>query len=81
MFWLIGRVGATNGALLAFFMPVVAVVLGVLLLGERPPLTAVAGLGLILIDAAAIDPSMASPPTRPVWRIRRPGIVRASTRT
>ena len=54
MFWLIGRVGATNGALLAFFMPVVAVVLGVVLLGERLPWTAVAGLGLILIAAAAI---------------------------
>jgi drug/metabolite transporter (DMT)-like permease len=55
LFWLIGRVGATNGALLAFFMPVVAVVLGVMLLGEQLPWTAVAGLGLILIGAAAVN--------------------------
>jgi drug/metabolite transporter (DMT)-like permease len=55
LFWLIGRVGATNGALLAFFMPVVAVVLGVALLGEPLPWTAVAGLGLILIGAAAVN--------------------------
>jgi len=55
LFRLIGRVGATNGALLAFFMPVVAVVLGVALLGEDLPWTAFAGLGLILIGAAAVN--------------------------
>jgi drug/metabolite transporter (DMT)-like permease len=55
LFWLIGRVGATNGALLAFFMPIVAVVLGVALLDEPLPWTAVAGLGLILIGAAAVN--------------------------
>ncbi len=55
LFWLIRRAGATNGSLLAFFMPVVAVALGAVVLGERLPWQAFAGLGLILLGAAAVN--------------------------
>ena len=55
LFWLIRRVGATNGSLLAFFMPVVAVALGTALLGEMLPWQAFAGLALILSGAAFVS--------------------------
>ena len=54
-FWLIQRAGAINGSLLAFFMPVVAVVLGTALLGEQLPWQAFGGLGLILFGAGTVN--------------------------
>ena len=61
LFWLIQRVGATNGSLLAFFMPVVAVTLGTTLLGETLPWQAFAGLGLIMLGAAAVTGRISLP--------------------
>lgn len=55
LFWLIRRVGATSGSVVAFFLPVVAVVLGAALLGERLPVQTFVGLGLILLGAFAIN--------------------------
>ena len=61
LFWLIQRVGATNGSLLAFFMPVVAVTLGTTLLGETLSGPAFAGLGLIMLGAAAVTGRISLP--------------------
>jgi len=55
LFWLIRNVGATNASIATFFMPVVAVALGALLLGEQLPWQAFAGLGLILLGALAVN--------------------------
>lgn len=68
LFWLIRQVGATNGSLMTFFMPVVAVALGAALLGERLPWTAFAGLGLILLAAAAVNGRI---PYRRARRLKR----------
>ncbi len=64
LFWLIRRVGATNGSLMTFFMPVVAVALGAALLGEALPWQAFAGLGLILLGAAAVNGRIGLGPLR-----------------
>ncbi len=48
---LIGRVGAPRGAVSIYFLPVVAIVLGVLILGERVHPLALAGTGLVLVGA------------------------------
>ena len=61
LFWLIQKVGATNSSLLAFFMPVVAVTLGTTLLGETLPWQAFAGLGLIMLGAAAVNGRISRP--------------------
>ncbi len=61
-FWLIQRIGATNTSLLAFLMPVMAVGLGAVLLGEWLPWQAFAGLALILVGAAAVG---GGPPRAP----------------
>lgn len=54
-FRLIGTVGATNTSLATFFIPVTAVALGALVLAERLPPLAFAGLALILLGAAVIN--------------------------
>ncbi len=54
-FWLVQRAGATNGSLLAFFMPVVAVILGVSVLGDRLSWQSFAGLALILVAAGVVN--------------------------
>ncbi len=48
---LMGRVGATRGSVLAYLIPVVALVLGVVLHGESVAPVAVAGLALVLAGA------------------------------
>ena len=55
LFWLIRQVGASNGSLVAFFIPVVAVSLGSTLLAEALPWPVIAGLGMILFGAAVIS--------------------------
>lgn len=52
MFTLVKRVGATRTSLLAFFIPIAAVLLGVVLLGER--LTPMTVLGFAMITGGAI---------------------------
>lgn len=47
--------GATNLLLVTFLIPVSAIVLGVLVLGERPGWNAFTGMGLIFIGLVAID--------------------------
>jgi len=47
--------GATNLLLVTFLIPVSAIILGVLVLGERPGWNAFAGMGLIFIGLIAID--------------------------
>lgn len=54
VFWLVQRVGATNTSLLAFFMPVIAILLGTTLLGESLTWQAFAGLALILAGMTAV---------------------------
>ena len=46
---LVADVGATRASLVYYLIPLTAVLLGVVLLGERPTLTACAGLALILL--------------------------------
>ncbi len=57
--------GATNLLLVTFLIPVSALLLGVLVLGEQPGWTAVAGMALIFLGLAAVD-------GRPVAALRRP---------
>ena len=54
LFWLVRNAGASNASLATFFIPVTAVALGTAALGESLPWTAFAGLGLILLGAAAV---------------------------
>jgi drug/metabolite transporter (DMT)-like permease len=54
-FRLLARVGATNLLLVTFILPVVALALGALFLGERVPAIDLMGLALILAGLAAID--------------------------
>lgn len=48
---LVGRVGGPRGAIATYFVPVVAIALGVLFLGERIEPVAVLGAGLVLVGA------------------------------
>ena len=48
---LVGRAGATRGAVAIYFIPVVAVVLGVLVLDERVEPISLAGIALVLAGA------------------------------
>jgi drug/metabolite transporter (DMT)-like permease len=48
---LIGRAGATRGAVAIYFIPVVALLLGVTLRDETVPLISVVGVGLVLAGA------------------------------
>jgi len=55
MFFLVlSRIGAARSAVMPMLMPVVAVVLGIVFLGERLPLEAFVGLALILAGAVAV---------------------------
>ena len=45
---LVGRVGASRGSIAIYFIPVVAILLGVFVLGEPLAPSAVAGTGLVL---------------------------------
>ena len=54
-FMVVRRVGATRGSLMALFMPIVAVLLGASVLGERLSITVFLGLALILIGAIAVS--------------------------
>ena len=58
LFWLVRNVGATNTSLLAFFMPVAAVLLGVVVLDEPLLWFAVTGLGLIIVGAAIVTDNL-----------------------
>jgi len=48
---LVGRVGATRGSIAIYFIPVVAIALGVLLRGEAVAPVSVAGTALVLVGA------------------------------
>lgn len=54
-FKLLARVGATNLLLVTFLLPIVALILGALFLGERVPPIDLLGLALIMGGLAAID--------------------------
>jgi drug/metabolite transporter (DMT)-like permease len=54
-FRILGRAGATNALLVTFLVPVSAILLGILLLGERLDLRQFAGMGAVAIGLAAID--------------------------
>ena len=49
---LVGRAGATRGSIAIYFIPVVAVALGILLRQETVPAVAFGGLALVLLGAA-----------------------------
>ena len=57
-----GVFGATRSSLVPMFMPVVAVVLGAVVLGERLPLSAFSGLALILAGALAVSSRVPAKP-------------------
>ena len=54
-FRLIDRAGASNAMLVAFIMPVIAIILGVVALGEMVELKEIAGAALIALGLVAID--------------------------
>lgn len=54
-FRIMARAGATNAALVTFLIPVSAIALGALVLGEKLTLLQVIGFGTILAGLAAID--------------------------
>ena len=49
---LFGRVGATRGAVIAYLIPVVALILGVVFRDETVELLSIAGLALVIVGAA-----------------------------
>jgi len=64
-FRLVATAGATNLMLVTFLMPVTAITLGIVVLGEDLALRHIAGLALIALGLAAID-------GRLIGRMRRP---------
>jgi drug/metabolite transporter (DMT)-like permease len=48
---LVGRAGAPRGAIAIYFVPVVAIVLGVTVRGEQVAALAILGTGLVLVGA------------------------------
>ncbi len=71
---LVGRAGATGGAVAIYFLPVVALVLGVTIRGETLPMVSVAGVGLVLLGAWVTSRGSASgwpSPRRPRLSHRR----------
>ena len=67
-FIVVRRVGVTRSSLMPLFMPVVAVLLGTIVLGERLPVEAYLGLALILAGALAVGgptPTTPSPTSSP----------------
>ena len=54
-FVVISRIGAMRSSLVPLFFPVVAVVLGAVVLGERLPVEAFFGLALIMAGAVAVS--------------------------
>ena len=58
---LVGRVGGPRGAVATYFIPVVAIVLGVLLLGERVAPAALAGTALVVGGAWLTSPPAVTP--------------------
>ena len=54
-FVIVRRIGAMRSSLVPLFFPVIAVVLGAVVLGERLPLEAFIGLALILAGALAVS--------------------------
>ena len=54
-FRILAAAGATNVLLVTFLVPVTALLLGVLVLGESLAWTALAGMGLIFLGLAAVD--------------------------
>lgn len=63
-FRLVARAGASNSLLVTFTIPIVAILLGVAVLGETLLPKHLAGMALIALGLAAID-------GRPVARLRR----------
>ncbi len=68
MFWLVRNAGASNTSLLAFFMPVASVLLGVLILGEEISWLAVLGFALIILGAALVTGNLAIRPRQQTQR-------------
>ena len=64
-FLVISRVGAMRSSLVPLFFPVVAVVLGAVVLGERLPIEAFIGLALILAGALAVSTRASAKPPAP----------------
>ena len=54
-FRVIGRAGATNALLVTFLVPVSAILLGIVLLGERLETHQIAGMAAIFLGILAID--------------------------
>jgi drug/metabolite transporter (DMT)-like permease len=54
-FRLIDRAGASNAQLVAFLMPILAVILGIAFLGESLSSGQIAGAGLIAVGLAILD--------------------------
>ena len=68
-FRILGRAGATNVSLVTFLIPPSAILLGALVLGERLGARDVAGMALVALGLAAIDPRGQATLAR--WRDRR----------
>ncbi len=54
---LVGRAGAGRGSVVSYLVPVVAIVLGGVVLGERVTLSALAGTALVILGAWAVSGS------------------------
>jgi drug/metabolite transporter (DMT)-like permease len=61
---LIGRVGATRGSVTIYFVPVVAIALGALALGESIAVAAILGTGLVLAGAFLTSRGASAPRAR-----------------
>jgi len=69
-FRLLAVAGVTNVMLVNFLVPVSAVLLGMLALGERPNWTLFAGMALIFTGLLTMDGRLFSRGTRLVWRLK-----------
>jgi drug/metabolite transporter (DMT)-like permease len=72
-FRILASAGATNLLLVTFLIPVSALALGTLVLGERPDASAFAGLALIFAGLAAVDGRLFRSRRSPARRRPRPG--------
>lgn len=54
LFWFVKNTGVTNTSMLAFFVPISAVLLGVFILGETIPLLGLVGFGFIILGAMIV---------------------------
>jgi drug/metabolite transporter (DMT)-like permease len=70
--WIIGTAGSVRASLVTYLVPVVGIVLGVVVLGERLGSHALAGSAMIVLGAGLVmyGPQVARPAVRAALKVR-----------